>query len=431
MPGPTTATGGSSNAADALGDDAAGDPAPAAVQHRHPAAGAASATGRQSAVSTSSARPGRSVTWPSTSIRSGRTAPCPAWPGRCRAPAGPWPPRSMPSTAGQALAVRAHAVAVVVGEDAQVQRLVRALADAAEAGGEGDPGARQLDLDGLVGHAAPAISSAAASSCSRPLISPSSLRASVALQRAADGGGLGHARAQQVVAGDLQPHVAQAARPLQDRARAARPGPAPGPASRAARPPAAGPAGTGGAGRAGAAACDHPRGRAGGARDPVALGRGQLEALQPRAQRQRVGADQGGQAGQHAVGVGLHGPQLRAGHQLGVGVQLGVQRTRACPGAASALDRLAGLDLGQHQQQLVAHARARDGEQRAVLDRRPAPGARSRAPARSPAARRSARRAAGGWGRRRSSARAAPGSRPRAGRPGRPGGRAGGPARRP
>ena len=47
-----------------------GQPAPAAVEHRH-APGPASAIGRQSATKTSGARPGTAVTWPSTSGGSG------------------------------------------------------------------------------------------------------------------------------------------------------------------------------------------------------------------------------------------------------------------------------------------------------------------------------------------------------------------------
>jgi hypothetical protein len=53
----------------------------------------------------------------------------------------------------EAPAVDLDALAPVVGKDPEVERLVRALADTAQASGERDVGTRQLDADQLVDRA--------------------------------------------------------------------------------------------------------------------------------------------------------------------------------------------------------------------------------------------------------------------------------------
>ena len=136
----------------------------------------ASATGRQSAVSSSIAWPGSSVHSRRRARRDARGDPLrrgsPARPGRAAAtPSGTLgvDPRSI----REAAAVLDHASRVVGGEDAEVQRLVRALADAADARRERDlVRAGRLPAD----HAASISSRAAASSDSRPSSSPFSLR---------------------------------------------------------------------------------------------------------------------------------------------------------------------------------------------------------------------------------------------------------------
>src|SRR6185503_21123507 len=77
---------------------------------------------------------------------------------------------------GEAFAVRLHAFALVVGEDAQVQRLVWALADPALAGRERHLGAGQAEADQVADRAT---SRAWRNSSWRPASSPSSFLRSV------------------------------------------------------------------------------------------------------------------------------------------------------------------------------------------------------------------------------------------------------------
>ena len=170
--------------------------------------GPESATGRQSATKTSGARPTSAVTWPSTSGphacrvgERGRVLRCPVGGdlGAVDLAADHDPRRVDADGGGKPAAVLEHGEAVVVGEDAQVEALEGALADPAEAGREGGTRSRQLGFEPASSvplsplhqgdyDSVRAAASAAASSSSRPEISPSSLRRSAAASPAPTAG---------------------------------------------------------------------------------------------------------------------------------------------------------------------------------------------------------------------------------------------------
>ena len=129
IPGPTAAAGGSLEALERLLDDAAGERRASRSGASPPARRPTSATGKQSATRTSRPRPASRVMWPSTLLEIAaagiarsrdRAAARPSRGCPCRAPASPSRPLGVDADASAASrAVLAHAVRLVVGEDAR------------------------------------------------------------------------------------------------------------------------------------------------------------------------------------------------------------------------------------------------------------------------------------------------------------------------
>ena len=242
MPGPTAAAGGSSKRSTACSTIPPASAAPAAVQHRHPLAVRErdrQAVGHQHqqpeprlardvAVHLASSPPGSAYASLGRRRRPTRamSVPCTCQPIAIRS-------ASTPAALGQRSAVLDHALGLVVGEDPQVERLVRALAHAAPAGRErrpAAPGQPRLRVD-----SPRELQRRARAPRRGPTRAPSSLRRSVSSSARPMAGPSGTPAASRSSPVISSRDVAQVGDPAQDRLRGRAAAPAPAPAPPAAR----------------------------------------------------------------------------------------------------------------------------------------------------------------------------------------------------
>ena len=262
---------------------------------------------------------------------------------------------------GRDPAVLEHAVRLVVGEDPEVERLVRALAHAAPAGGERHGGAGQP-------HCA----------CSRGELERRLellARARTRARRACAGAsprargprpGPRARRPPAGRAGDLEPHGAQVGHPAEDRL--GRRPQREGQRERLERLPGEQRAQLRRRVLALAEGLRDPRRHARGPRGRVALVGQQVQVGEPQVELLGRALDQRGERAHPAVGADRRRAERRRGHQIGVGVEVGMERGVDLE-VAHQLDPGRRVRLAEQVHQLVADPRSGDGGERIAGDR--------------------------------------------------------------
>ena len=349
---------------DRLLDDPAGQRAPAAVQHRHLltvrerdriAVGHEHEQTDAGLAGQMAVHP-LEVLVPRLRIRAVRRRPRPFLEVRAvHLPAHRHPFGLHPGLRGGAVAILGHPLGVVRGQDAEVERLVRPDAHSPLAGGEGHIRARQPHC---------ACSRASEQRRLELLVTardePVELSVERLVERAPHGRALRNAGREQVCPRDLQGHRPQLGRPAEDRLR--------GRAQRQSerkrlgRLPAEQPTQLRRRVLALPQSRRDPRRHARGARGGVALLRGQVQVREPEVELLGRLLDQGGERRDAAVGPDRNGPQGGRRHQIGIRLELGVQRSVDLQ-IPHAPDRGGRVELAQKIHQLVPDPGARHGRE--------------------------------------------------------------------